>query len=101
MRRIVTAEVRDAVRVPVEALRYWPQATPKPAQNVSTPDRLWMLRAGRPVPVPVVIGLTDDTYAQVKQGDLSPGDSVIIGERAGSEPSTRSAAGNRPRAPFM
>ena len=99
--RIVTAEARDAVRVPVEALRYWPQAMPKPAGNGSTPDRLWMLRAGRLVSVPVVIGLTDDTYAQIKQGDLSPGDSVVIGERSSGEVSTRSAAANRPRSPFM
>jgi HlyD family secretion protein len=99
--RIITAEVQDAVRVPVEALRYWPQAMPKPPQSVSTPDRVWMLRAGRPVAVPIVVGLTDDTYAQVKQGDLSPRDSVVIGERSSGETSTRSAAANRPRAPFM
>jgi HlyD family secretion protein len=99
--RIITAEVQDAVRVPVEALRYWPQAMPRPPQSVSTPDRVWMLRAGRPVAVPIVVGLTDDTYAQVKQGDLSPRDSVVIGERSSGETSTRSAAANRPRAPFM
>ncbi len=99
--RITTAKVEDAVRVPVEALRYWPQTMPKPAQNVSMPDRVWMLRGGRPVSVPVVIGLSDDAYAQIKQGDLSPGDSVVIGERSSGEASTRSAAANRPRAPFM
>lgn len=99
--RIITAEAPDALRVPVEALRYWPQTLAKPAQNGSTPDRVWMLRAGRPVSVPVVIGLTDDTYTQIKQGNLSPGDSVVIGERSSGEASTRSAAANRPRSPFM
>lgn len=99
--RIITAEAPDALRVPLEALRYWPQTLPKPAQNGPAPDRVWMLRAGRPVAVPVVIGLTDDTYAQIKQGELSPGDSVVIGERSSAEPSTRSAAANRPRSPFM
>lgn len=99
--RIITAEASDALRVPLEALRYSPQTLPKPAQNGLTPARVWMLRAGRPEPVPVVIGLTDDTYAQIKQGDLSPGDSVIIGERSRGEASTRSAAANRPRSPFM
>lgn len=99
--RIITADVPDALRVPVEALRYWPQMMPKPAQNASMPDRVWILRAGRLVSVPVVVGLTDDSYAQIKQGDLSPGDSVVIGERSSGEASTRSAAANRPRSPFM
>lgn len=99
--RVITAEAPNALRVPVEALRYWPERTPKPAQTGSSPARVWMLRAGRPVAVPVVIGLTDDTYTQIKQGDLSPGDSVVIGERSSGESSTRSAAANRPRSPFM
>lgn len=99
--RIITAEAPDALRVPLEALRYWPQTLPKPAQNGSAPDRVWMLRAGRPVAVPVVIGLTDDTYAQIERGGLSLGDSVVIGERSSLEASTRSAAAKRPRSPFM
>lgn len=99
--RVITAEASGALRVPVEALRYWPERAAKPAQNGSAPPRVWTLRAGRPVAVPVAIGLTDDTYAQISRGDLSPGDSVVIGERSNGESSTRSAAANRPRSPFM
>lgn len=99
--RIITAEAPDALRVPLEALRYWPQTLPKPAPGGSPPDRVWILREGRPVAVIVAIGLTDDSYAQIRRGDLSPGDSVVIGERSSGEPSTRSAAANRPRSPFM
>lgn len=97
--RIVTAEAADALRVPVEALRYWPESVAKPTER-SAPPRVWTLRDGRPAAVPVVIGLTDDTYAQIKQGALSPGDPVVIGERATGS-STHSAAANRPRSPFL
>ena len=98
--RITTAEAADALRIPVEALRYWPQGMPKPAQDGSAP-RVWVLRNGRPVAVPVTIGLTDDTHAQIEQGELAPGDVVVIGERSSGASSTRSAAANRPRSPFM
>ncbi len=98
--RIVTAEARDALRVPVEALRYWPETMPKPAESRSAPTRVWTLRNGRLLAVPVVVGLRDDTYAQIKQGALSPGDPVIIGERS-SGSSTHPGAASRPRAPFL
>lgn len=98
--RIVTAEVRDALRVPAEALRYWPETVPKPPQDGSAAPRVWRLRDGRPVAVPVTVGLTDDTHAQIERGALAPGDAVIVGERASGSPS-RPAAANRPRAPFL
>jgi HlyD family secretion protein len=97
--RIITAEAVDALRVPVEALRYWPQAIPKPAADQPSQTRVWMLRGGRPVAVPVVIGLTDDSYAQIKQGALSVGDAVIVGERSNGAAPAGSA--NRPRSPFL
>jgi HlyD family secretion protein len=97
--RIFTAQSSDALRVPVEALRYWPEAVPKPAQQErSVAGHVWALRAGRPVAVPVVVGLVDDTYAQIRQGGLSTGDKVVIGERSTS---TRPSASNPQRSPFM
>ncbi|MBW4051498.1 MAG: efflux RND transporter periplasmic adaptor subunit [Proteobacteria bacterium] len=99
--RIITAEAKDALRVPVEALRYWPEAMPKPAQNRSARAQVWTLRDGRPVAVPVVTGLTDDTHAQITQGALSAGETVIIGERSTADSSGPSRAASRPRAPFL
>jgi HlyD family secretion protein len=99
--RIITAEATDALRVPVEALRYWPETVPKPAREHSVPAQVWTLRGGRPVAVPVVTGLTDDAYAQIRQGALSPGDSVIVGERSRGDSSTRPGAASRPRSPFL
>jgi HlyD family secretion protein len=99
--RIVTAQVKDALRVPVEALRYWPEAMPKPPQDRSTAARVWILQHGRPVAVPVVTGLTDDTHAQIRQGALSPGQAVLIGERASTDSSGRPRPASRPRGPFL
>ena len=99
--RIITAEAKDALRVPVEALRYWPETVPKPAQDRSARAQVWTLRDDRPVAVPVVTGLTDDTHAQITQGALSAGESVIIGERSAADSTARPQAASRPRAPFL
>jgi HlyD family secretion protein len=47
---------------------------------------VWVLRDGQPVRVPVVTGLTDATFAEVSQGDLKPGDRVIV-DQVTHEPS--------------
>lgn len=99
--RIVTAEIKDALRVPVEALRYWPETMPKPAQDRSAGAQVWTLEDGRPVAIPVVTGLIDDTHAQIRRGALSAGQTVIIGERSATDSSGPSRAASRPRAPFL
>lgn len=99
--RIITAEAKDALRVPVEALRYWPESVPKPAQDRAARAQVWTLRDGRPVAVPVATGLTDDTHAQITQGALSAGETVIVGERSAADPTARPQAAGRPRAPFL
>jgi HlyD family secretion protein len=99
--KIVTAEAANALRVPIEALRYWPEGIPKPAQTGAAPAQVWTLRDGRPVAVAVVVGLTDDAYGQIERGALAAGDAVIIGERATGSSSAAAAPANRPRAPFL
>ena len=100
--RIVTAERPDALRVPVEAMRYWPESLARPAQqHRSASAQVWALRGGRPVAVPVVFGLIDDTHAQIREGALTAGETVIVGERSIDASSVHSPASNRPRSPFM
>ncbi len=99
--RIITAEAKDALRVPVEALRYWPESVPKPAQDRAARAQVWTLRDHRPVAVPVATGLMDDTHAQITQGALSAGQRVIIGERSAADSTGRPQAASRPRAPFL
>jgi HlyD family secretion protein len=106
--RIVTAERADVVRVPDQALRYRPgglaAATgdvptapaphappPNPQQRTGT---VWMLRSGKPVRVPITVGLDDDTYTEVLAGALQAGDPIIVGESTG-------AAGGGTSAPRM
>ena len=92
--RIVTDERNDVIRVPNQALRYRPSARTgaanrqsegrptKPAAGEASQAQLWVLRDGQPVSVPVVVGLDDDTFTEIVQGEVKPGDQVITGEQS-------------------
>lgn len=82
--KIVTAQRNDVLRVPDQALRYRPSSV-APAGAATSATKVWVLRDGKPQSVSVSLGLDDDTYSEVVDGDLKPGDAVIIAERrAGS-----------------
>lgn len=98
--RIVTTDIPDALRVPVEALRFWPQSVPKPTEARSAAQEVWALRDGRPVPIAVMAGATDDMYAQIKSGALRVGEPVIVGERSINGASGPASAPRR-RSPFL
>jgi HlyD family secretion protein len=100
---IVTERRTDAVRIPDQALRFVPTAQrptgpggaavqttstqPGAAPDSSRPthstreERVWVLGNGKPTPIAVTAGLDDDTYTEIVQGDLKPGDSIIVGEQ--------------------
>ncbi len=42
---------------------------------------VWVLRDGQPIEVGVTVGLDDDTYAEVVQGELQAGDQVVTSEQ--------------------
>jgi len=98
--RIVVEQRRDVVRIPDTALRYAPgglasathAADTAPAAHRDAAPHVWMLRDGRPTAVPVVIGLDDDTYAEVVGGAVKAGDEIITGEQT----SAPSGAGRLP-----
>jgi HlyD family secretion protein len=104
--RIVTDERNDVVRVPNQALRYRPSARTgaanrqsegrptKPAAGESSQAQLWVLRDGQLVLIPVVVGLDDDSFTEIVQGEVKPGDQVITGEQS-------TAADNRTVAPRL
>jgi HlyD family secretion protein len=100
--RIITEERNHVLRVPLQALQVNPSrsSTAPGPQTVAgkIERRVWVLRAGRPVPVPVTIGIEDGTYAQITGGDLKAGDPVIVGEVP--EGSRQSRDGQRSRFPF-
>jgi HlyD family secretion protein len=78
--RIIIAQRDGAIRAPNQALRYTPSGTSpvRPEQA-----RVWVLRDGRPVSVPVTTGLDDERYSEIVQGALKSGDQLIIGEHQG------------------
>lgn len=110
----VYAEDDDALRVPNAALRFHPPAellaslqpgapaggrrtrgagaqaagagSGMPAKAGGSADRktVWVLRAGKPVPVAIRTGVTDGIMSAVVEGDLSVGDSVITDVSGGS-----------------
>jgi HlyD family secretion protein len=91
---IVTDRHADVLRVPGQALRFAPggvQATPAGAGAAAVPQRVWVLRDGRPVAVAVRTGLTDDSWSEIVAGALKPGDQVIVGEQ---RPSAGARAGS-------
>jgi HlyD family secretion protein len=53
-------------------------APPKPAPRKRA--RVWVMRDGKPVAVSIVIGLDDGDTVEVIEGDLKPGDKVIVNE---------------------
>jgi HlyD family secretion protein len=77
--RIVVDQREGVIRVPNQALRYAPPGVTGAANGA----RLWLLRDGQPVSVAVTIGLDDENFTEVAQGDLKPGDTVIVGENRG------------------
>lgn len=104
-------ERRDVLTVPSAALRYRPADAPRgrPADaseprgrpaDASEPRRrsVWVLRAGQPVAVSVRTGLSDGSTVEIIDGDLSPGDAIIVGDGstpAAAEPARSRSGGNR------
>ncbi|MDP1865733.1 MAG: efflux RND transporter periplasmic adaptor subunit [Bradyrhizobium sp.] len=75
--RILTDQRSDVLRVPNQALRYVP--TGNAARETAQPC-IFVLRDGKATPIQVATGLDDDEFTEIAQGDLEPGDNVILGE---------------------
>jgi HlyD family secretion protein len=99
--RIVIDQRSNVVRVPSQALRYAPAtagATTRrgraPGQEASgTQGRVWVLRDGKPVRVPVTIGLDDDSFTEIVKGDLKPDDRIITNEQRGGGGNNNNSGG--------
>lgn len=99
---IVSAERNDVLLVPNAALRFVPQEPaaaagdgglvarllPRPPQrgqrrvttNAAAVRQVWVLQDGRPVPAPVVPGVSDGRLTEVSSDALRPGMAVITGQ---------------------
>lgn len=92
--RIVTASARDVLRVPSQALRFSPPAASAGGVRERTPAgrRVWVERGGRLRPVAVSVGLDDETWAEIRSGDLKAGDRVAVALQAQGKATSRAAA---------
>ncbi|HXS39201.1 MAG TPA: efflux RND transporter periplasmic adaptor subunit [Stellaceae bacterium] len=88
--RVVTDERQNVPRVPDQALRFSPAGLG--GGRSSEGSRVWVLRDGEAVAVPVQTGLDDDSNTEITAGALKEGDKVITGEQR-----DQNAAGSRPR----
>ena len=81
---VVVAEKTDILRVPNSALRFKPPVefpwTPKgEAKNGKKADSrlLYVLRDEEPVPVRIRIGITDNQFTEVAEGELKDGEALV------------------------
>ena len=82
--RIVIEQRSDVLRVPSQALRYVPAGSQRGSNrraSASDQGRVWVLRDGKAVRVPVTTGLDDDTYTEIVKGELKLDDQVIVTEQ--------------------
>ena len=87
----IVVDRRDhVIRAPNQALRYSPRdlAVPNGSGNPRAPPdgspRLWIMRDGKPIAITVQLGLNDGANTEIVEGDLQPGDELIIGESGGA-----------------
>ena len=58
-----------------------PNASGKPNASPDGWSRLWILRDGKPTAITVQLGLDDGAYTEIVEGEVRPGDELIIGKR--------------------
>ncbi len=85
--RIIKAQSRNVLRVPSQALRFTPAGVASARQKT-----VWVDRAGKMIPVPVTVGLDDDSFTEIKGGDLALNDQVVISQAAGAKADRRRTA---------
>jgi HlyD family secretion protein len=104
---VVVQKVADALTVPNAALRYVPPAQqssresgsllrrilpgrpqfrPASEREETGPNRkVWILKDGRPSPVPVMAGVSDGRRTEIVKGEIEPGQGVIIDNATSSQ----------------
>ena len=87
----IVVDRRDhVIRAPNQALRYSPRdlAVPNSSGSPRAPpdgsSQLWIMRDGKPIAITVQLGLNDGANTEIVEGDLHPGDELIIGESSGA-----------------
>jgi HlyD family secretion protein len=107
---IVVQKVEKAILVPAAAVRFTPPVQvekkqsssllgsilphPPSPENTQPPQeaslskkqqRVWILKEGKPVAIPVTIGPTNGTMVQVRSGDVKPGMALLTDTTTGQQ----------------
>jgi HlyD family secretion protein len=92
--KIVKARSRGVLRVPSQALRFTPAGAGKHGTKTakSRQQKVWVQRDGKLVAIPVTVGLDDDSFAEIKSGDLKLGDQVVVSVAAAGTSGTAKTA---------
>ncbi len=85
---IVTDQQKHVLRVPNQALRFEPKTSTARHPDGGKFDRVWIEGDGTVAMVPVKIGISDESYTAIADGDLQAGDRVVIGRAASPSAST-------------
>jgi HlyD family secretion protein len=96
---IDTAQARNVLRVPSQALRFTPGGTAKLGLANPTKSRqrtIWVERSGELVAVSVTVGLDNDVFAEIKSGDLKVGDQIVTSALAPGVTAAHPAAASSP-----
>lgn len=99
---VTVDERRDAVRIPLTALRFRP-ATETPASTGGKSrsgggKTVYRLEGMQLTPVRVRLGISDNKYAELKEGNLKEGDALVV-EEAGTNKKPETSSGFRMRMP--
>jgi len=92
---IIIDQRQEVTRLPSAALRFVPSThdtgkANNPSSPPTTGSTVYRLNKGQPVAVPVTLGITDNRYTELVQGDLKAGDQLIIGLKVVTTPTSNS-----------
>jgi HlyD family secretion protein len=83
------------VRLPSQALLFKPPAGYMPAEMPILPEgtkyaHVWTLSSSSmPIPIKVKMGVYDDKYTELEDGDLKPGQKILVGTGSAKKSKTR------------
>lgn len=96
----------NVLMIPSAALRFKPSGAEgskeqpsarKPSAGKSPAQKIFVLKDGKAVPVPVGTGISDDTHVEIVAGELRPGQEVIVDQAQSKKKPVPSGGAMGPR----
>lgn len=92
---IITADIKDALLVPNQALRFYMEDGDNAKRYQ---DRgIWVIRDGKPQRISIKLGVSDDANTQIITDEIKDGDIVIIAKHGGDIKNQRAMRMRMPR----